>query len=332
MSPSVTANPALLFAQKRTDSTFEQIPIIDLANASSPDPAARRALADTIRDACINVGFFYVSNHSIPNPVIACTIHQAKQFFALPDQDKLALDIHKTPNYKGYTALLGENTNAENKGDVHEGFDIGWEDERGGHRGEDGAMEGVNVWPDNAALPRFREDVLAYYHAAVRLGLSLFPLFALALNLPEDFFADKTKNPAAILRLLHYPPQTGPVDERVIGIGAHTDYECFTILYQDTVPALQVLNTAGHWVDAVPVVGTLVINLGDQFARWTNDVFKSTVHRAINRTGVERYSIPLFFGVDYDVPLEVRGIIYQYWVLDHFMLPLLPSVCLHLCL
>lgn len=105
---------------------------------------------------------FLVSNHSIPNPVIASTIHQAKQFFALPDHDKLALDIHKTPNYKGYTALLGENTNAENKGDVHEGFDIGWEDERGGHRGEDGAMEGVNVWPDNAALPRFREDVLAY--------------------------------------------------------------------------------------------------------------------------------------------------------------------------
>jgi len=107
------------------------------------------------------------------------------------------------------------------------------------------------------------------------------------------------------MKFLHYPPQTGPVDGRVIGIGAHTDWECFTILWQEPdIQALQVLNTERQWIDAPPIPGTFVINLGDQFARWTNDVFKSTVHRAVNRSGVQRYSIPLFFGVDYEVKLE----------------------------
>jgi len=171
----------------------------------------------------------------------------------------------------------------------------------------DSDMYAENVWPDSTLLPDFRETVLDYYHHAVRLGKSLFPLFALALDLPENFFEDKITKPAAIMRLLHYPPQNPKtVDEsdRIIGIGAHTDYECFTILWQDDVQALQVQNANGKWVHAPPIPGTLVVNLGDQFARWTNDVFTSTLHRAINRSGKERYSIPLFFGTDYDVPLE----------------------------
>lgn len=296
----------LILAQHRTESTFDQIPIINFKKAQTTDPVVRRTLADEIRDACINVGFFYVKNHTIPKDTISRAITASKQFFALPQEQKAALDIHKSSNFKGYTALLGENTNPENRGDLHEGFDIGWEEKEGGSgsalREGDGAMSGSNVWPEG--LEGFRETVLEYYHAAVALGQSLFPLFALALDLPEDFFDDKTTKPAAIMRLLYYPPQAGVIDDRVVGIGAHTDYECFTILWQDDVQALQVLNNAGKWVDAVPIPGTLVVNLGDQFARWTNDVFKSTVHRAVNRSGVERYSIPLFFGSDYDVKLE----------------------------
>ncbi|KAI0770560.1 Clavaminate synthase-like protein [Fomes fomentarius] len=295
----------LMLASHRTDSTFEDIPIINLSDASNPDPVIRRALADEIRDVCINVGFFYVKNHGIPEETICDAVDAAKRFFALPLSSKMAIDIHKSANFKGYTALLGENTNPENRGDLHEGFDIGWEESTvggGASRADDGAMTGDNAWP--SGLPNFREAVLDYYHAAVRLGQALFPLFALALDLPEDFFADKTTKPAAIMRLLYYPPQTGPADDRLQGIGAHTEC-CFTLLWQqDDVRALQVLNANGKWVDAVPIPGTLVVNLGDQFARWTNDVFKSTVHRAVNRSGVERYSMPLFFGTDYDVMLE----------------------------
>ncbi|KAJ7062361.1 2OG-Fe-II oxygenase [Mycena amicta] len=302
-----TPLPGFLVAQARTESTFEQIPIIDFTDATSTDFAKRRALADEIRDASINVGFFYIKNHPIPETTIADTLSAAGDFFGLPTETKLALDIHKSSNFKGYTALLGENTNPEGRGDLHEGFDLGWEDSEPG----DNAMSGVNVWPAEAELPGFRDRVLAYYRAAVRLGQLLFPLFALALDLPETFFDDKTTKPAAIMRLLHYPPQTPAVDDdgRIIGIGAHTEYantpsSCFTILWQDTAGGLQVQNAAGKWINAVPIPGTFVINLGDQFARWTNDVFKSTVHRVTNRSGLERYSMPLFFGTDYDVLLE----------------------------
>ncbi|KAL9711268.1 hypothetical protein Ac2012v2_005808 [Leucoagaricus gongylophorus] len=293
--------------------------IRDFKNAASRDPCVRRELADLIRDACINVGFFYLKNHGISQELIEGAINAGKSFFSLSELEKMKLDIHKSPNFKGYTPLLGENTNAQGRGDLHEGFDLGWEPEI--EQGDisrstfatavrdDGVMTGRNVWPNPNILPDFRAAVLAYYHSALKLGKLLFPLFALALDLPETFFDDKTLKPAALMRLLHYPPQSPTElnlqDGRQIGIGSHTDYECFTILWQDPVGGLQVQNTSGKWIDAVPIPGTVVVNLGDQFAQWTNGVFKSTIHRVINRSGLERHSIPLFFGSDYDVLLEV---------------------------
>ncbi|KAI0322083.1 2OG-Fe-II oxygenase [Amylostereum chailletii] len=320
----------LISVTQNADTAFSHIPIIDLANISTDDPHVRRKLAEEVRNACINVGFLYVKNHGIPEETINDALDTMKEFFSLPTEDKAALDITKTPNFKDYSAVLSSNNDPNGGGDMHEGFEFGWEAlstiSSGDYtptppriplsslisrlpddpiRQNDGVMAGKNVWPDQAKAPGFREAVLKYYHAAVTLGKALFPLFALALDLPADFFDDKTRNSAAIMRVLHYPPQTGPADDRVIGIGAHTDFECFTILWQEPdIQALQVLNTDNKWVDAPPLEGTLVVNLGDQFARWTNDVFKSTVHRAINRSGVRRYSIPLFFGTDYDVRLE----------------------------
>ncbi|KAF8882032.1 hypothetical protein CPB84DRAFT_1686870 [Gymnopilus junonius] len=308
-----SASPELFLDPKRSESTFEEIPVIDIRDARSSDPVARKRLADLIRDACINVGFFYIQSHGIADEVISDTVDAAKRYFSLPEATKLELDVHKTSNFKGYTALLGENTDSEGLGDLHEGFDVGWEppigliDSPEANSREDGAMAGENVWPQ--CLPGYREAVLKYYHQILEVGKLLFPLFALALDVPEDFFDDKTTKPAAIMRLLHYPPQSPTSFEtdpegRQIGIGAHTDYECFTILWQDHAGGLQVQNMTGKWVDAVPIPGTFVVNLGDQFARWTNDVFKSTLHRVINRSGAERYSIPLFFGTDYNVLLE----------------------------
>ncbi|KAI0770719.1 Clavaminate synthase-like protein [Fomes fomentarius] len=288
---------------------FKHIPIIDLKDVESTDPEVRKALGEKVRDVCINVGFLYVKNHGIPEETTNKALAASKDFFSLPLEKKMELDITKAANFKGYNPVLSSNNDPANRGDLHEGFEFGWEeldaratDEK---RANDGAMAGANVWPSPSDVLGFRESVLGYYHAAVNLGRKLFPLFALALDLPENYFDDKTKNAAAIMRVLHYPPQMGPVDDRVIGIGAHTDFECFTILWQEPgIQALQVLNKQNQWIDAPPIPGTLVVNLGDQFARWTNDVFKSTVHRAINRSGVRRYSIPLFFGTDYDVKLE----------------------------
>ncbi|KAJ4494615.1 hypothetical protein C8J55DRAFT_532810 [Lentinula edodes] len=304
-----------ILAKRKTDDNFEEIPVIDFTDASSSNPVRRMALAERIRDACVNV-----KNHGIPEDTIADAVEAGKKFFKLPISSKMDLDIHKAKNFKGYTALLGENTDPTGRGDLHEGFDIGWE-ERESSRSisqdilsrDDSGMSGTNVWPD---LPGFKEPVLSYYHSVVQLGLKLFPILALALNLPENFFEDKTTKPAAIMRLLHYPPQSPSMldnDGSVIGIGAHTDYECFTILWQDAISALQVKNTQGKWIDAIPIPvfndppcipHELIMNLGDQLSRWTNDVFKSTIHRAINKSGQERYSMPLFFGVDYDILLK----------------------------
>ncbi|KAI8986155.1 Clavaminate synthase-like protein [Trametes punicea] len=316
--------------EAEASSAFKDIPIIDLKEIDKPGPTIRKALADAVRDACMNVGFLYVKNHGISEDIIERAFAASKEFFSLPLEKKMELDIRKAANFKGYNPILSSNNDPLNRGDLHEGFEFGWEEVDTPYynkkRAVDGVMTGANVWPSE--LPGFRESVLSYYHAAVNLGRKLFPLFALALDLPENFFDDKTKNAAAIMRVLHYPPQTGPMDDRVIGIGAHTDADfnnllrsfevcraplsrprnilhCFTILWQQPeIQALQVLNKQKQWIDAPPIPGTLVVNLGDQFARWTNDIFKSTVHRAINRSGVRRYSMPLFFGTDYDVKLE----------------------------
>ncbi|KAG7444180.1 Clavaminate synthase-like protein [Guyanagaster necrorhizus] len=298
----------LLASVDEATTPFQEIPIIDLSMISTEDLGSKKALADKIRDACVNVGFFYVKNHGISETIIQEAVDRSRDFFSLPLEDKMMIENKKSPNFKGYSPLLSGNNDPDNDGDLQEGFEFGLEHIEPQPQGRedvshDGVMAGANVWPSQ--LPEFRRAALQYYHAAVNLGKKLFPLFALSLDLPENFFEDKTRHSAALMKMLHYPPQTGPVDGRVLGIGAHTDWECFTILWQEPgIQALQVLNSNQEWIDAPPIPGTMVINLGDQLARWTSDVFKSTVHRAINRSGVRRYSIPLFFGTDYDVKLE----------------------------
>ncbi|KAI6140639.1 hypothetical protein BKA82DRAFT_4172544 [Pisolithus tinctorius] len=284
---------------------FDSIPIIDIGHVSTPEE--RAALALRVRDACMNVGFFYISNHGIPQETIDNVFSAVKAYFSLPLETKMKLHHKEVGNFKGYEPLLDSNADPANRGDLHEGFEMGWEElvpkENDKKRANDGAMAGANVWPSEPA--GFREACLNYYHAAVGVGKVLFHLFALALDLPETYFDDKTRNSAAAMRVLHYPPQTGPEDDGIVGIGAHSDFECFTILWQEPdIQALQLLNSEKQWVKAPPIPGTLVINIGDQLARWTNDVFRSTVHRAINRSGVRRYSIPLFFGTDYHVQVE----------------------------
>ncbi|KAF7964711.1 hypothetical protein HWV62_3683, partial [Athelia sp. TMB] len=172
------------------------------------------------------------------------------------------IEYKKTPNLIGYSPLLASNNDPQNSGDLMEGFEFGYElldkTEEEHHRQHSSVMEGENFWP--AGPSGFRESALRYYHAALRLAKTLFPLFALALDLPGDFFDDKTQHSAALMKLLHYPPQMGQVDERIMGIGAHTDWECFTILWQEPeIQALQVLNNNKEWIMAPPIPGTLVI-------------------------------------------------------------------------
>lgn len=282
---------------------FDAIPVIDFTAMQGDDAEARRRVADELCDACVNVGFFYVKNHGVPQSVIDETFTQAKAFFSRSLEEKMAIHISKSPHHRGYVPLLEENTDPTAKGDLHEALDFALDvpaDDPDVLAGK--TMYGPNVWPE--AMPEFREAMDRYYWELFQLGSKIFRAFAIALDLPEDFFADKITKPLAQLRILRYPPQIGPIDEKQIGTGAHSDYECFTILAQDQVGGLQVLNSAGEWISAVPIPETFVVNVGDLMARWTNGVFTSTVHRAINTAGRERFSIPYFFGPNYDTVIE----------------------------
>ncbi|KAK8866075.1 hypothetical protein IAR55_001226 [Kwoniella newhampshirensis] len=302
-------------SESLANSDFTSIPLIDLTDAKSSDSERRRAVAEKIREACLNAGFFYVKNHSVSLDTVEETFKQSQEFFKLPQEVKKTVDISKSGgNFRGYMGLLTENNDPTNKGDMHEAFNMGLDPSLdpasfGQEEEKEGELKhGENLWPEKKdwdGAGAFKQANLNYYSAVLALGQSLFPLFALALNLPETFFDDKIKHPAAIMRILFYPALgERVVDELMPGIGAHTDFECFTILRQDDTPAaLQVQNRKGDWIDAPYIPNTFVINIGDQFARWTNDIFVSTRHRVLPTLSKDRYSIPFFFGCDHDVPL-----------------------------
>lgn len=283
---------------------FSEIPVIDFAAMYGSDAEARRQVGEAVRQACTQVGFFYAKGHGVPQAVIADTFLAAHRFFDLSLEQKLALDISQSENMRGYTPMLGENTNEENAGDMHEGFDLALDLAAD----DPDVLAGVfgyapNQWPDD--LPGFREALLTYHQALLDFGRRIFAAFALALELDEDHFERYLNKPMAHMRVLAYPSQDGPIDEAQIGIGPHSDYECFTMLCTDEVPALQVLNSAGEWVQAPPLPGCFIVNVGDLMARWTNNYFASTLHRAINTSGRQRYSIPFFYGPDSRSLIEV---------------------------
>ncbi|HWO13424.1 MAG TPA: 2OG-Fe(II) oxygenase family protein, partial [Polyangiaceae bacterium] len=157
---------------------------------------------------------------------------------------------------------------------------------------------GPNVWPRQVA--GFRAAISAYYADVFALGRALLGGFALALGLPRAYFEPFLQAPPSQLRLIHYAP--APARVGAMGIGAHTDYECLTILHA-TAPGLEVMNGAGEWLAAPPVPGAFVVNIGDLLEVWSNGVFVSTSHR-VSPVPVRRYSFPLFFNVDYPTRVE----------------------------
>jgi isopenicillin N synthase-like dioxygenase len=158
-------------------------------------------------------------------------------------------------------------------------------------------MLGPNVWPD---IPGFAETVSAYYHAVLDVGRQLLWAFAVALGEDPDTFARHATKTPSQLRLIHYPYNPEAQDSQ--GIGAHSDYECFTLL-KPTAPGLELLNGEGEWIDVPPIPGTFVVNIGDMLELWTNGAFIATTHR-VRAVKEERYSFPLFFNVDYHTEVK----------------------------
>jgi isopenicillin N synthase-like dioxygenase len=159
-----------------------------------------------------------------------------------------------------------------------------------------------NMWP--TACSEFRPQIYAYYTRVLAFARKLMQAFALALDLPENYFDQATTFPMTGVRILHYPAQETP-DASDIGIGAHTDYTFFTLVQQEKIAALQVLNANGIWIDAPPRPRSYVVNVGDFLSLITDNMFKSTVHRVLNKSGEERYSIPFFFSPNKEATLDV---------------------------
>lgn len=152
-------------------------------------------------------------------------------------------------------------------------------------------LRGPNRHPSLSGWESLMEQ---HYRDMQALAQTLLRAMTLALGIERDFFDTRFNDPVSVLRLIHYPPRQTASSAEQQGAGAHTDYGCITLLYQDAAGGLQVRNVNGQWIDAPPIDGTFVVNLGDMMARWSNDRYLSTPHRVISPLGVDRYSMPFF--------------------------------------
>jgi isopenicillin N synthase-like dioxygenase len=300
MMDTVQLDPALV----ATPVAVDAIPIIDMGPFLRGDAAARAGVAARIGAACREIGFFYVVNHGAPADLVARAFAEAARFFALGDAAKAAIAIERSACHRGWFRVGGENLDPAKQavGDLKEGVKIGRDLAADHPLVVAGVpLHGPNQWPD---LPGWRAVMEEYYGAMEALGRELLHAFALGLGIDEGYFDGWLDCPMTTLGPLHYPPQAGHITEAQLGAGAHTDYGCLTMLAQDEAGGLQVRNAAGVWIDAPPVAGSFVVNIGDMMERWTNGVFTSTRHRVINVSGRERYSIPFFFDPDFAAPVR----------------------------
>ena len=321
------------------------VPLIDLAPSFSSSSTARQAVASQIRDACFSTGFFQITNHSIPPSACTGILTQALRFFHdLSPSEKDALHIRHSPLFRGYEpgdytyvnpdddsrSSDPSKSTADSQAETKQGFNFGYEpalDPTGSDAryveldGRPPAAGHTNVWPPDSLLPGFRDGVADYYGHVLRLARHLCRLFALSLGLEESYFDELITHPGGIGRLLYYPPQPpaeassigqpdGPeaMAQGKVGLGAHTDYEFFTLLLSSSHPGLEILFPPSEFTSNKPLwrpcpvrPETLTVNVADFLMRWTNGLYKSTVHRVVSAPGAEgRYSVPLFFSINYD--------------------------------
>jgi len=277
------------------------IPVVDVAPLADRGSEGVAAVAAELRRAAETVGFFYIRNHGIPQEQIDRVLALARTFFLSPMEQKQLARINA--RHRGFLSVGQAKMPGEPHPDLKESFVWGLEvpeDDQDALAGN--PMIGPNNWP--AFLPAMADCFNAYYTAANECGRRLLQAFAVSLDLEPDHFVRSFEKPISRASVVYYPPQPPDLGIDRFGVGPHTDYGCLTLVHQDSVGGLQVRGRDGDWIGARPIEGTLVVNVGDLLARWTNDRFASTPHRVVNTSGRERFSLAVFVDPDWATLIE----------------------------
>lgn len=260
----------------RNNGPVSELPVIDIAAADSHEAIGR---------ACRDNGFFYVSGHGVPSELITELDAAARAFFELPLERKNEISMERGGRaWRGFFPVGGELTSG--RPDLKEGVYFGAEGPP-----SDLPLHGPNLFPEE--VPELKPAVLKYLDTMTAVAQQILRKIALSLGLDDDYFASGyTKDPTILFRIFHYPPS--PPGDDGWGVGEHTDYGLLTLLLQDGNGGLQV-HTKDGWIDAPPVEGTFVCNIGDMLDKLTGGLYRSTPHRVRNLSGNERLSFPFFF-------------------------------------
>jgi isopenicillin N synthase-like dioxygenase len=298
------------FGVKDHGAAAAQIPVIDFGPVFAGEAGALERLAPTVRHACENVGFFYAVGHGVDANLIDAAFAASRRFHALPLEEKVKLRLNE--NNIGYlpidASVQGASTvHKATRPNRNESFFISHD--RGPEHPDVVAgtpLRGRNQWPPEAlpGVAGMRGAMVAYFRALGAMCDRMLPVFAVALDMPRDFFAPFFAGEGhANLRFLHYPPQ--PADEdNLFGQAPHTDNSFMTALARSDVPGLAVRLPNGEWFPPPVIPGTFLINLGNIMRRWSNDRFLSTPHGVLNDSGTDRYSIAYFHSPNVDSVIE----------------------------
>lgn len=286
-------------SKHKYQSNFTELPVIDISGLFSHDPWRRKTVADRLGHAAHTVGFLYIKGHRVKDRLLNRALAASKRFFNRPDEFKSRYYIGDAPNHRGYVPVTEKGDYADEKARRYEAFDLSLDlpaHDRDYLAGN--PLLGPNVWPE---IFGFRGAITDYSNAMLSLGYLLTAAFEEHMGVEDGYFRSRMMKPTSQLRLIHYLENDAPKEEGQ-NMGAHTDYECFTILHQFS-PGLQVLNPVGEWIDAHPIPGTFLVNIGDMLETWTGGYLRSTFHRVVNN-GRERFSMPFFMATDYDAVVK----------------------------
>lgn len=277
--------------------SHDALPVIDVSPLLEGGNAA--GVAEAIGRSCRDLGFFYATGHGVSADTLARLDAASRRFFALPEDRKREISMARGGKaWRGWFPLNGELTSG--KPDWKEGLYFGEELGPDDPRVKAGLyLHGPNLFPED--VPELKPAVLAFMSAAERAAHAIMEGVALSLGLDRQYFRQTyTDRPTMLFRVFRYPPST-PGDESW-GVGEHTDYGLLTLLAQDQFGGLQVKTPAG-WIDAPPIEGVLVCNIGDMLDRLTGGAYRSTPHRVLNVSGRERLSFPFFFDPAFDAQI-----------------------------